>query len=368
MLGNLAVQPPGQLDLVAADITQPATLQPELFAGVRSVICCTAVKVAPKEGDNANRDKYYQGIKFYDPEIVGQTPEAVEFRGIASLVQAVKEHVGLAEGKLIFSANGQGVTNTWGPLDDVVMGGVSESGFELKQTGAEDGGPVAVFSGLVSSANNGGFASIRTRNLEPPLDLGVYEGLQLRVMGNGQRFKCTIRTDTFWDSVGWTKSFDTQNGKWHDVYLPFKDFIPVFRAKSLKDGSRLNPSTVCSIQLMLSKFEYDGQLNPHFQIGPFKLPFMYIQAYPRQPVKPKFVLVSSAGVTRPGRPGMDLSAEPPAVRLNDELGGILTYKLAGEDVIRSSGIPYTVVRPCALTEEPEGAELVIEQGDNIKVC
>ena len=46
----------------------------------------------------------------------------------------------------------------------------------------------------------------------------------------------------------------------------------------------------------------------------------------------------------------------------------MTYKLAGEDVVRSSGVPYTVVRPCALTEEPEGAELVIEQGDNIKVC
>ena len=27
------------------------------------------------------------------------------------------------------------------------------------------------------------------------------------------------------------------------------------------------------------------------------------------------------------RPGLDLSQEPPAVRMNDELGGILTYKL-----------------------------------------
>lgn len=27
------------------------------------------------------------------------------------------------------------------------------------------------------------------------------------------------------------------------------------------------------------------------------------------------------------RPGIDLSQEPPAVRMNDELGGILTFKL-----------------------------------------
>jgi hypothetical protein len=41
----------------------------------------------------------------------------------------------------------------------------------------------------------------------------------------------------------------------------------------------------------------------------------------------RFVHVSSAGVTRPDRPGLDLSKQPPAVRLNKELGFILTNKL-----------------------------------------
>ena len=41
----------------------------------------------------------------------------------------------------------------------------------------------------------------------------------------------------------------------------------------------------------------------------------------------RFVHVGSAGVTRPDRPGLDLSKQPPAVRLNKELGFILTYKL-----------------------------------------
>ena len=52
--------------------------------------------------------------------------------------------------------------------------------------------------------------------------------------------------------------------------------------------------------------------------------------------------------------------------MNDELGGLLTWKLAGEDVIRGSGLPYAIVRPTALTEEPAGAELEIGQGDNLK--
>lgn len=106
----------------------------------------------------------------------------------------------------------------------------------------------------------------------------------------------------------------------------------------------------------------------------------------------RFVHVGSAGVTRPERPGLDLSKQPPAVRLNKELDFILTYKLKvclslytllrnsfftrfnalffceqGEDLIRESGIPYAIVRPCALTEEPAGADLIFDQGDNITV-
>lgn len=52
--------------------------------------------------------------------------------------------------------------------------------------------------------------------------------------------------------------------------------------------------------------------------------------------------------------------------MNEMLGGILTWKLKGEDCVRSSGIPYTIVRPCALTEAPGGKALMFDQGDNIK--
>lgn len=41
-----------------------------------------------------------QGIKFYDPEIVGDTPETVEYVGIRNLLEAVKGHVGLEQGQV----------------------------------------------------------------------------------------------------------------------------------------------------------------------------------------------------------------------------------------------------------------------------
>lgn len=59
--------------------------------------------------------------------------------------------------------------------------------------------------GTVTSANSGGFASVRCKNFTPGLDLGAYEGIELRVKGNGQRFKMITRTDANWDGIGYTR-------------------------------------------------------------------------------------------------------------------------------------------------------------------
>lgn len=37
----------------------------------------------------------------------------------------------------------------WGALDDVVMGGVSESSFLVDPVGGESGGPTGVFKGML---------------------------------------------------------------------------------------------------------------------------------------------------------------------------------------------------------------------------
>jgi len=36
----------------------------------------------------------------------------------------------------------------WGALDDVVMGGVSESTYQIDPSGGENGGPTGVFKGM----------------------------------------------------------------------------------------------------------------------------------------------------------------------------------------------------------------------------
>ncbi|MBW4658495.1 MAG: CIA30 family protein [Drouetiella hepatica Uher 2000/2452] len=163
------------------------------------------------------------------------------------------------------------LSQVWGALDDVVMGGVSQSGIQFDSTAAS-------FSGQVSIANSGGFASVRTRNFEPPLDLSEYTGIELRVKGDGNRYKFMLRTEDRWDGIAYCYSFDTSVDQWVTIQAPFSAMIPVFRAKTV-EGRAIAPNHITAMQLMLSKFEYDGALNPHFQPGFFQLQVESIQAY-----------------------------------------------------------------------------------------
>jgi hypothetical protein len=171
----------------------------------------------------------------------------------------------------------------WGALDDVVMGGVSESVLHLTPEGG-------LFTGVVSTANSGGFASIRMRNLDPPLDLAAFTGMELRVRGDGKRYKFFVRTQQGWDSVAYSISFDTFPETWQPLRFPFADMIPTFRARTLPDAPPLDPSCIRAFQVMLSKFEQDKQLNPHFAPGPFGLQMQSLGTYRAQPLPQLLVL------------------------------------------------------------------------------
>lgn len=74
----------------------------------------------------------------------------------------------------------------WQRLDDVIMGGQSES--ELRP--AADGSG-ALWTGILR-VEGGGFCGARSRSLS--LDLGGYAGIAMRVRGDGQTYKLNLKT------------------------------------------------------------------------------------------------------------------------------------------------------------------------------
>ncbi len=176
----------------------------------------------------------------------------------------------------------------WGSLDDVVMGGISQSTFFLKKQMPLNppsldviGEPVqyALFTGDVSTENSGGFSSVRTQNFEPPFNFAGWTGLRLRVKGDGQRYKFILRNSADWDSLGYIYAFDTEVGVWIDVVVPFIELVPTFRAKSMPYAAPFDASKAVSFQMMLSKFEYDRRLNPQFTPGLFELALARVDVY-----------------------------------------------------------------------------------------
>jgi Complex I intermediate-associated protein 30 (CIA30) len=177
----------------------------------------------------------------------------------------------------------------WQPVNDVVMGGISSSSLQIVNNRT-------FFKGVVSIEQGGGFASIRTHNFQPPLDLSNYQGITLRVRGAGQRYKLFLRPSDQWDGLSYAYSFDTSANAYTDLRMPFSNFVPVQRAKTVPDAPALDRRQVASLQIMLSKFEYDGSLNPLFRPGEFELELVAIGAYGGK-VLPQLVVVAPVANT-----------------------------------------------------------------------
>ncbi|KAG5191906.1 hypothetical protein JKP88DRAFT_347383 [Tribonema minus] len=83
-------------------------------------------------------------------------------------------------------------------------------------------------------------------------------------------------------------------------------------------------------------------------------------------VLPRFVLLSSAAVTRPAwsaaeKEEFKAAAQIPIVKLNPFK--ILDLKRKGEEALRRTAVPYTIVRPCGLNDKQAPGRLIVSAGD-----
>ncbi|KAI0561602.1 Complex I intermediate-associated protein [Gracilaria domingensis] len=349
----------GRLEVYKADLFN---LSSDIFEDVMRIASCTGTTYrATSNTENGSSP----GASRESPLSLENKPENVEYIGIQNLVHEARRHFSRMEANgnsisLLDFSDTASVNSQWSPVNDVVMGGVSRS------TVQSNNGEL-VFAGSVSTENNGGFASARMFDLKTPMNLSGYDGLLLRVRGDGNQYKMIVRCEPKWDGLSHCFTFETTKDEWVDVKIPFQRFNSTRRAKTAEDAPALNPANIVAFQLMLSKFEYDGELNPTFTPGSFKLRVSDISAYVNESSAgcPKLVHIGTAATTRTLRKN-EFKEQIPIVQLSDKLGRILDWKLAGEDAIRTSGIPYCVLRSTGLNDDtgPVGIEnLFFDQGD-----
>ncbi len=150
----------------------------------------------------------------------------------------------------------------WQIVNDGVMGGLSTSEIAMTAEGT------ALFRGFVSLDNNGGFASTRALL---PLDLSAYEGVVLRVRGDGRRYQLRFRTEAAFDGVAYQAEFDTQPGEWLEIRLPFESFRATFRGYVPRSAGPLDAARIRQVGILIGDKKE----------GPFRLEIDWLRAYGR---------------------------------------------------------------------------------------
>ena len=162
---------------------------------------------------------------------------------------------------VLFDFNSGSAESEWKSVNDTVMGGVSTSRMIESDSGN------ALFTGLVSLENNGGFASVRGPNFSHRL--GEYKGITARIKGDGKTYKAGLRTDELFDGIFHQASFPTVAGEWQVIRIPFTDFIPTYHGRRLSEDKRMQPEEIRSVSFLISDK----------QKGPFQIEIDWIKAY-----------------------------------------------------------------------------------------
>jgi hypothetical protein len=161
----------------------------------------------------------------------------------------------------LFDFNSKESSGNWFIVNDDVMGGVSRSEVKMHDEG------YANFRGVLSSENNGGFASIRAMiemNSEKE-----YKGVIIRVRGDGNKYNIRFRTNTGFDSYAYQAKFETEKDNWIEVRVPFAEFKPTYRGMTLENKPRLESKNIEQIGLLIADYQF----------GQFSLDIEWIKVY-----------------------------------------------------------------------------------------
>ena len=219
----------------------------------------------------------------------------------------------------------------WRIVNDVVMGGVSQS--EIIITDDSN----AIFRGDLSLENNGGFASVRTNPMD--YQLTGYTDITTRVKGDGRTYQLRLRTDDKSDGISYQSEFQTVDGNWITVKLPFREFVATFHSRRVPDAPVLDPRNISQI----------GFLIADNREGSFKLEIGWIGAYTEgedrldlggYKWKNRLLLVFSPSESHPDYKAQKIELEEQMTEIEDRDLIVFTMLAEGESLICNSPMSY----------------------------
>lgn len=135
--------------------------------------------------------------------------------------------------------------DVWRIVNDGVMGGVSDGQWYPE---AE----YAVFEGDISLDNNGGFSSVRVAFR--PVNMANYDGIALRVRGDGQTYAFGLRDAN--TRLDYRYKFEAEplgaDDEWQTIYIPFDELTATYFGREYAGAPAFDPSVVRGMNLIIS--------------------------------------------------------------------------------------------------------------------
>ena len=152
----------------------------------------------------------------------------------------------------LLDTNGKTSKIKWNIVNDTVMGGRSSSRWSKNSSALS-------FECFLSLENNGGFASVR-HDLNN-INLSSTDGIFIKVKGDGRKYQFRIRSQASrW--ANYSQEFKTKKDTVQSFFLPYKDFKPSWRGRSVRNVPTLTGKDVRGIGFLLGdkvqgKFKLD---------------------------------------------------------------------------------------------------------------
>ncbi len=153
----------------------------------------------------------------------------------------------------LFDFTGADAAKEWQTVNDGVMGGVSEGKFKITEAKTME------FFGTLSLANNGGFASVRTKGKKLGLEKG--DTLVVKARGDGREYEMKLYVPTIQIAYSYRAVFQTKKDEWIEVKLRLDKFDATSFGRVVKNAGQVKPVTINGI----------GFISSDKKSGPFKM-------------------------------------------------------------------------------------------------
>lgn len=138
---------------------------------------------------------------------------------------------------------GADAAKQWQTVNDGVMGGVSEGKFRITDE------KTMGFCGTLSLANNGGFASVRSK--ARPLGLEKGDTLVAKVRGDGREYAMNLYVRKSLTAFSYRATMRTRKDEWIEVRVPLDEFEATSFGRIVQKAGAVEPEEVNSVGFLL---------------------------------------------------------------------------------------------------------------------